>query len=94
MVDADVLGDVWTLKDAGGTSAGQDVSGQDIKFQARGGSIVPFLDIPFEVSDQRAPIVEIVMGPKCSNAPGNVRFLLGNAGYDAVDIRYAGSAYR
>ena len=85
---------VWSLKDDGGVAAGVEVEGQPVKFQARDGSLVPFIDMPFEVSPERSPIVEIVTGPRCPNADGNIRFLLGSAGYGPIDIRAAGVAYR
>ena len=94
MVDVDVLGDIWTMKDMGGVSDGQEVSGQPVRFQTRNGSISSYVDMPFSVTADRAPIVEIVMGPKCPNGPGNLRFLLGNAGYGPVKISSAGGAYR
>lgn len=80
------------LIDDGGVSEGKDVDGVPIQFQVRNGSMVPFLDLTFDQS--RGAIAEIVMGPKCQNAPGNVLFLLGNSGYGVLPIRAAGAAYR
>ncbi|RYF31222.1 MAG: DUF2971 domain-containing protein [Comamonadaceae bacterium] len=76
---------------AGGVSEGQDVPPEPVRFQVRSGAIVAYLDLPFDHT--RTPIAEIVMGPKCGNAPMNVSFLLGNAGYGAVPLRGAGAAY-
>jgi hypothetical protein len=95
VVDVDISDEgIWTLTDGGGVSAGKDVEGQPIRFHARQSSIVPYLDMPFEVSGERKPIVEVVLGPKNPNAPGNIMFALGNAGYGHVALKRAGAAYR
>lgn len=46
VVDVDVLSDIWTMKDMGGVSDGQEVSGQPVRFQARNGSIPPMWTCP------------------------------------------------
>ena len=84
----------WTLESAGGESAGVTVDPLPIQFRIREGTIVPYFDMPFELSARRRPIKEIVLGPKCPNAPGNVLFLLGNNGFENVDLKFAGGAYR
>lgn len=94
VVDINISPAGWTLSDAGGVSDGQDVPGQPIHFQVRNGSIVAYLDMPFDVSEDGHPIAEVVFGPKCSNSYGNVQFLLGNNGYGIVPMRTAGAAYR
>ena len=94
VVDVTINEDKWVLMDAGGMSEGQEVDGQPIQFQSKNGVIVPFFDMPFDVSVERQPIAEIVFGPRCRTGDGNVRFALGNAGYLAVPFRNAGGAYR
>jgi hypothetical protein len=94
IVDIFTSAEEWTMTDAGGVSEGRDVGGQPIGFQVRNGAIVPFLDMPFEVSKQNFPIEEIVFGPKCPTGFGNVWFLLGNNGFGKVPLRSAGAAYR
>lgn len=84
----------WKLVDVGGSGSDEEVKGQPIEFQVRGGSITPYLDMPFEVSEKRQPIAEIVFGPKCQNAYGNILFLLGNLGFGLIPLRTAGAAYR
>ncbi len=95
VVLVNVDGPVWTIEAAGGESEGDPVPPLDIGFQVRDrGTIVPYFDMPFEVSDDHTPIVEIWLGPKNPNAPGNVRFLLGNSGYGEIPLKFAGGAYR
>jgi hypothetical protein len=84
----------WRLVDDGGLIDGTSVAGQPIQFQARDGVVVPFFDMPFEVSAECQPIQEVVLGPKYLHAPYTVRFALGNAGYGDVPIKNAGSKYR
>jgi hypothetical protein len=94
LVELSASSTAWTLTDTGGLAAGKDVKGQPISFQSRNGTVVPFLDMPFEVSAENMPIEEIVLGPRCPNAYGNVWVLLGNSGYGKVPLRSAGGAYR
>ena len=94
IVDIQISDTEWRLKDAGGESDGQPFPGQPIQFEIRKGAITPFLDMPFEVSESRHPISEIVMGPKCASGIGNVRFLLGQHGFGVIPVRLAGAAYR
>jgi hypothetical protein len=84
----------WQLVDDGGFSDDVDVPGQPIHFQARNGTIVPFLDMPFEVSKEHQPIQEVVLGPRCPNDLAAIRFVLGNSGYGSVPLKSAGNAYR
>lgn len=92
VVSVDISDAGWLLRDDGGESEGQTVPGVPIEFHVRNGSIVPFIDLPFDPA--RDPIAEIVMGPKCPNGPGNVLFLLGNNGLGQIPLRSAGAAYR
>lgn len=86
---------VWKIETAGGESDGEKVDPLPIGFQVRErGTIVPYFDMPFEVSEEHVPINEIWLGPKNPNAHGNVKFLLGNSGYGPIDLRIAGGAYR
>lgn len=94
VVDVKVDENRMFLKDEGGTSKGQEVQGQPIQFQCREGTITPFIDMPFEVSDDVQPIAEVVFGPKCKNAQGNVLLALGNFGFRDVTLKSAGAAYR
>jgi hypothetical protein len=84
----------WRLIDEGGMSDDIKVSGQPIQFQARNGTIVPFFDMPFEVSRDHQPIQEVIMGPKCANAPEAVMYALGNLGYGNIPLKMAGVKYR
>jgi hypothetical protein len=93
-VDAKLDDASWQLEDSGGSRDGQPLPAQPIQFQARKGVIVPFVDEPFEVSEDRQPIKEIVLGPRYPANPGALMFALGNAGYRNVSIRAAGSRYR
>jgi hypothetical protein len=94
VVDVHIGQSGWLLSDGGGVSAGNDVLGYPIHFQARNGTLTPYLDMPFEVSDERKPITEIIVGPKCPNGPGNILLALGNLGYGLIPLKSAGSAYR
>lgn len=94
IVDVNIEESRWTLSDKGGIGDGKEVAGQSIGFQARNSAIVPFFDMPFELSNEHQPIQEIVLGPRCSNGPGNIMFALGNSGYQNIRLRVAGSAYR
>jgi hypothetical protein len=84
----------WMLQDPGGSSAAVKVVPQAIQFETRGGVIVPFLDLPFSVSDTGHPIEDIVVGPKCPTDMFTLLFFLGAEGYGKIPIRFAGSAYR
>jgi hypothetical protein len=95
VVVVDVSTPVWKIEAAGGESDGKSVDPLPIDFLVREhGTIAPYFDMPFEVSDEHIPIKEIWLGPKNPNAPGNVKFLLGNNGYGPIDLRIAGGAYR
>jgi hypothetical protein len=94
VVDVLISEQEWLLKDEGGESDGANVEGQPVNFQVRGGSITPYIDMPFEVSESHKPIREVVLGPRCKNAYGNVLFALGNLGFGVVPLRSAGAAYR
>jgi hypothetical protein len=94
LVDTKLDRTSWRLEDGGGIRDGLPLPGQPIQFQARKGVIVPFLDEPFEVSDDCQPIKEIVLGPRYPASSGALMFALGNAGYRSVSIRTAGSRYR
>ena len=85
---------LWVLEDRGGTSWGVEVSGEPISFQARNGKIVPYLDMPFKVEQDRLPIDEVVVGPKYQSGLENIQFALGNSGFRNVKLRRAGNAYR
>ncbi|HMF68825.1 MAG TPA: hypothetical protein VK602_14595 [Phyllobacterium sp.] len=71
-----------------------EVAGQPIHFQARGGTIVPFLDMPFEVSKEHQPIQEVALGPRCANSFEAVKYALGNLGYGNIPLKIAGGKYR
>ena len=92
VVSVDISESGWILRDDGGESEGQPISGVPVEFHIRNGSIVPYIDLPFDPT--RDPIAEIMMGPKCPNSPGNVLFLLGNSGLGRIPLRGAGAAYR
>lgn len=94
LVTMDITPECWRLIDQGGFSDNSHRQGEIVRFQSRNGAITPYIDMPFEVSEKRKPIVEIVMGPKCNNSVGNVLFFLGNHGYGVVPVKVAGSAYR
>lgn len=94
VVDVKIDGGKWVLSDGGGIADGSDVAGHPIGFQIRNSAIVAYLDLPFEVSNAHQPIEEIVLGPKCASGFGNVQFLLGNSGYEGVNLNFAGAAYR
>lgn len=87
--------DVWKIEAAGGESEGESMEPLPISFQVRErGTIVPYFDMPFEMTLDHPPIKEIWFGPKNPNAFGNVKFLLGNNGYGPVQLKQAGGAYR
>lgn len=94
MVGADLSAEKWVLIDPGGNSANGKVPSLPIQFESRNGLIVPFVDIPFSVSPEGHPIVDIVVGPRCPTDEATLRFLMGGEGYGNVPIRFAGSAYR
>jgi hypothetical protein len=94
VVTVDITTDVWTIQSAGGSSEGEAVPPLPVQFQVRGGTVVPYFDMPFEVSEKSQPIVEIALGPKCPNSPGNIKLLLGNHGYGPIPLRSALAAYR
>lgn len=94
VVDVEINDSHWLLRDEGGVSVGVDVPGQPVHFQSRGGTITPYVDMPFDLSEERLPLVEVVLGPKCSNEYGNVRFALGNSGFRNIGLKTAGAGYR
>src|SRR5260221_5581453 len=94
LVNAKIDDKSWRLEDAGGTRDGEPLPAQPIHFQARRGVIVPIIDEPFEVTDDRQPIKEVVLGPRYPSNAGALMFAMGNAGYRSVSIRTAGSQYR
>mgnify|MGYP003383095939 CR=1 FL=1 len=94
VVDVTIQEDCMFLNDAGGTTDEGDVGGQSIQFHSRRGTLTPFIDMPFVVTDNVQPIAEVVLGPKCKNAAGNVLLALGNYGFKNVAIKKAGAAYR
>jgi hypothetical protein len=61
--------------------------GYGIFIEARNGTIVPFLDMPFEVSKEHQPIQEVVLGPRCPNDLAAIRFVLGNSGYGKRSLK-------
>jgi hypothetical protein len=67
-----------------------------IEFASRSSRIVPYFDMPFQVSSLNGerPIAEIVFGPKCLDSDETINYLLGNFGYGFINKRRAGVAYR
>jgi hypothetical protein len=95
VVVIDVSTPVWRIEAAGGESDGKPVDPLPIGFQVReAGMIVPYFDMPFEVSADHVPIKEIWLGPKNQNALGNIKLFLGNNGYGPIEMKNAGGAYR
>jgi hypothetical protein len=95
MIVADASAEKWTLIDPGGNSINGKVAPRLVQFEARNGSIVPFVDLPFPISTEGAsPIAEVVLGPRCPTDEATLRFLMGGEGYGNVSVRWAGSAYR
>jgi hypothetical protein len=94
VVVADASSEKLQLIDPGGRTAAGVVAPQRIQFEARNGTIVPYIDLPFSVSPERHPIAEIVVGPRCPTDETTLRFLMGGEGYGNVSVRHAGSAYR
>lgn len=64
-----------------------------IQYQSRGGCITPYLDMPLSWGNSQSPIREIVMGPRCPNALGNVFLMLGSFDLDHVVVRQSTSSY-
>ena len=94
LVDVKISENSWKLTDGGGMVDNIPVSGRDIQYKIQNGTISSFLDIPFEVTSDHQPIHDIVLGPKCRNANGNIKLLLGHYQYLNVEIKSSDIMYR
>lgn len=82
------------LLDAGGHSDGRPVKGQPVRFRVVDGAIVAYVDMPLPTKKKTQPISEIWLGPKNSNEPGNILYLLGGNGISDVKIMHSKATFR
>ncbi|UVC09129.1 DUF2971 domain-containing protein [Rhizobium sp. TH2] len=89
----DIKEDSWTLSSVMDTDDGSK-PGPDVKFRTNAdGGLTAYMDMPIPNEDGQT-IKEIWLGPKNSNGPGNVRYLLGNNGFTNVSFFRSRATYR
>jgi hypothetical protein len=82
------------LVDAGGESEGRPVKGQKVKFRVVEGAVIAYIDIPLPIKKKTQPISEVWLGPKNTNGPGNILYLLGGNGIDGVRMAHSNATFR
>ena len=65
---------------------GKEVPGQPVQFRISDGGIIAFIDMLLPMTASGQPIKEIWKGPKNDNAPGNIMYMMGAAGFKDYKI--------
>lgn len=86
--------DSLRLADPGGTAFKKNASPQPVKFQMRGSTPAPYLDLDFTNSGNVNPIYEVVLGPKNDAMSSGVSVFLETVGIPNVKIRRSRASYR
>ncbi len=87
------INDTRAMAPSGGYAGGEAVEKRTVKFQARNGRIVPYIDWPF-AGEVGGVISSVVLGPKCKSSVSDVSMMLSTLGYEGFEISRAGAAYR
>lgn len=93
LLDVERSDEFAKLKDGGGHSDGKKVKGSPVCFRVRDGAIVPYIDLGFR-RVQGGPIVELWIGPRNQNGPGNFLYPLHQNGFTRVKLRRSEATYR
>lgn len=82
------------LVDPGRDLNGKEIKGEPVKFRTRDGLLIPYIDIPFVVSKDDQPIVEVWLGPKNENADWNFAYLMNSNGFGGYKVMRSAASYR
>lgn len=86
--------DSLKLVDNGGTSFGQETSGQEVKFIMTQNAPKAYLDIEFTNGGSVNPIKEVIIGPKNFVGTTAISVYLETLGVSNVEIERSKASYR
>ncbi|AOI69781.1 hypothetical protein WI29_21255 [Burkholderia ubonensis] len=93
-VNFESVNDGLRIVDGAGMAFEEEYLPKPVRFQMRGASPVPYLDIDFSNNGKVNPIAEVVLGPKNDSLPTGVLVFLETMGISNVRLRRSQASYR
>jgi hypothetical protein len=78
-------------RDATGTNL---IGPQEIRFRSGNGILIPYVALDYTDGGKRAPVKEIILGPRNESAESNINIFLNTIGVEGVHVRRSTVPYR